>query len=66
VLGEERILMVDYASTEARAKGVVPSVSHEGGQAEAAMAAPLNASSPLTADGVDRLYRLLVSIQPNF
>jgi hypothetical protein len=40
--------MVDYASTQARAKGVAPSVSCEGSQVEAAAAEPLNASSPPT------------------
>jgi hypothetical protein len=38
--------MVDYASTQAQTKGVAPSASREGSQAEAAVAKPLNASSP--------------------
>jgi hypothetical protein len=53
----ERILMVDFASTDARANEVAPSASHEGGQTEAAVAKPMHTSPPPTADGVDRLYR---------
>jgi hypothetical protein len=33
----ERILMVDVAATQARAKGVAPSTNREGAQTEAAM-----------------------------
>jgi hypothetical protein len=51
-LRAKRILMVDYASTQAQTKGVAPSASREGSQAEAVVAKPLNASSPPTADGV--------------
>jgi hypothetical protein len=54
--------MVDYASTQAQTKGVAPSASREGSQAEAVVAKPLNASSPPTADGVDRLFHQLVEI----
>jgi hypothetical protein len=67
--------MVDYTSTQARAKGVAPSSSREGSQDRTAAAEPLNASSPPTVDGVDMLYHchhttsgvcLLAPIRPNF
>jgi hypothetical protein len=54
--------MVDFASTQAQSKGLVPSTSHKGSRTEAAAAEPLNASSPSTIDRVDRLYRQLVEI----
>jgi hypothetical protein len=54
--------MVDFASTQTRAKGVSPSANREGGQTEATMAKPLNASPPPTIDGVDRLYHQLAEI----
>jgi hypothetical protein len=50
-LGEERILMKDYAPIQARGKGEAPTASREGGQ-EAAKA--LNASPLLSADGVEK------------
>jgi hypothetical protein len=62
MLEAERILMVDYASTQARAKEVPPLASCEGGQAEAAAAKPLSASPLLTADGVDKIHRQLAKI----
>jgi hypothetical protein len=61
-LETERILMVDFASTHARTKEVAPSVSHEGGQAEVAVAKLLNTSPAPTINGVDRLYHQLVGI----
>jgi hypothetical protein len=54
--------MMDFASTQARAKEVAPPSRREGGQTEAAVAKPLNASPPLTADRVDKLYHQLVEI----
>jgi hypothetical protein len=54
--------MVDFASTQARAKGVAPCANHEVGQTKAALAKPQNASPPPTADGVDMIYRQLVEI----
>jgi hypothetical protein len=54
--------MVDFTSTQARAKEVAPLASHEGVQIEAAAAKPLSASPPLTNDGVDKMYRQLVEI----
>jgi hypothetical protein len=48
--------MVYFASTQARAKGLVPSTSHEGGQTETAVAKPPNTSPPPIANGMDRLY----------
>jgi hypothetical protein len=63
VLEAEIILMVDFISTQARAKGEAPSASREGSHTEPAAAEPLSASSPPTTDGVDRLYRQLVEIK---
>jgi hypothetical protein len=52
----ERIVMVDIASTLARAKKVAHCTNYEGGQTEATLADPPNASPPPTTDGVDKLY----------
>jgi hypothetical protein len=62
MLEVERIIMVDFVATQARAKGVAPSANLEGGQTEATAAKPLNALPPPIADGVDRLYRQLAEI----
>jgi hypothetical protein len=62
LLEAERTLIVDFASTHARAKGVASSTSHEGGQPEATAAKPLNASPPPTTDGVDKLYHQIAEI----
>jgi hypothetical protein len=51
----ERILMMDFASTPARAKGVAPTVSREEGHAESVVARPLKASPSPTADGLDKM-----------
>jgi hypothetical protein len=62
----ERILIVDFASTQAWAKGVAPSANREGGggrQIEAVVAKPLSASPPPTTDGVDMMYHQLVEFQ---
>jgi hypothetical protein len=59
---EERILMVDFASTQTQAEEVAPPASCEEGHAEAAMAKPLSASPLLTADGVDKMYYQLAEI----
>jgi hypothetical protein len=58
----EMILMVNFTSTQARAKEVAPPTSSEGGQAEAAIAKPPSALAPLPADGVDKMYRQLAEI----
>jgi hypothetical protein len=58
-LEAERILMVDVASTQARAKEVAPPASHEGSRSEATTAKPLSASPPLTTDGVDMMCHQL-------
>jgi hypothetical protein len=55
----ERILMMDFVSTQAQLKEVAPPASQEEGQAEATIAEPLSASPPLTADGVDKMYHQL-------
>jgi hypothetical protein len=54
--------MVDFTSTQALDKEVAPLASHEGGQAEAAMAKPVSASRPLTVDRVDKMYLQLAEI----
>jgi hypothetical protein len=59
----ERILMVDFNSTQPRAKEVAPSASCEGGQTEAATAKPLSTSPLLTTDREDKMYRQLAEIQ---
>jgi hypothetical protein len=53
--------MVDFTSTQAHAKEVAPPASCKGGQDEATTK-PLNASPPLTADGVDKMYHQLAEI----
>jgi hypothetical protein len=53
----ERILMVNFASTQPRSREVAPTASREGGgQTEATVAKPLSASPPLIIDGVDKMY----------
>jgi hypothetical protein len=54
--------MVDFASTQARAKELPPSTNHEGDQDEATAAKPLSASPPLIANGVDKMFRQLTEI----
>jgi hypothetical protein len=54
--------MMDFASTQARAKEVAPPASHEGGQTEAVVAKPLSASPLLTTDTMDKMYHQLVKI----
>jgi hypothetical protein len=61
-LEEERILMVDFASTHDWAKEAAASTNRERGQTKAATAEPINTSSPSTTDEVDRLYRQLAEI----
>jgi hypothetical protein len=58
----ERILMVDFASTQDQAKEVAPPASRKGEQANAAAAKPLSTSPPLTTDGMDKMYLQLVEI----
>jgi hypothetical protein len=55
----ERILIVDFASTQAWAKEVAPPVGRDGGQTEATVTKQL---PPLTADEVDKMYYELVKI----
>jgi hypothetical protein len=54
--------MMNFASTQARAKEVAPPTSREEGQAEATMDEPLSASSPLTTGEVDKMYHQLAEI----
>jgi hypothetical protein len=61
-LGKERILMMDYVSTPARAKGVTPLANCEKGHTKAATARPSKASPPPIADKVDKMYHQLVEI----
>jgi hypothetical protein len=56
LLGEEKILMIDYAPVQARGKREAFSSSLEGGQAMAITAKALNAPPPPTTDGMDKLY----------
>jgi hypothetical protein len=48
--------MVHFASTQAQAKGVAPTVSSEEGYTEAAMSRPPKSSPLPTADGADKMY----------
>jgi hypothetical protein len=59
MLKVERVLMVDFTSTQAWAKVVAPPLSCEGGQTEATTAKPWSASPPLTTDGFDKMYHKL-------
>jgi hypothetical protein len=61
-LGVERILMMDFASTLAHAKGLAPAASREEGRAEAAAARPPKALPLPTVDGVDKMYHQLAEI----
>jgi hypothetical protein len=54
--------MMDFASTPTHAKGVALVTGHEEGHTEATVARPSKASSPPTADGVDKMYRQLAEI----
>jgi hypothetical protein len=55
-LEAERIMMMDFASTQARGKEVAPPASREGGQTDVAAAKPLSASPLLTTNVVDKMY----------
>jgi hypothetical protein len=55
-----RIVMVEFASTQTRVKGVVPSTNCEGSHTEATAVEPLNASPPPTTDEANKLYHQLV------
>jgi hypothetical protein len=61
-LGVQRILMMDYASTQARTKGVARTASREEGHTKAAMTRPLKASPPPAINGVDKMYCQLEEI----
>jgi hypothetical protein len=62
LLRVERILMTDFASSQAQAKRVTPTVSYEEGHTEAAAASPMKASPLPTTDGVFRMYCQLMVI----
>jgi hypothetical protein len=62
MLEVERILMVDFASTQAQAKEVAPSANREGDQTEATVAKPPSTSPPLTTNGVDKMYHQLAEV----
>jgi hypothetical protein len=55
-------MMVDFDSTQARAKEVSPSTSREGGQAEVTTTKPPSTSPSLTVDGVEKMYHQLAEI----
>jgi hypothetical protein len=61
-LEAKRILMVDFTSTQAWAKGVAPSANREESETKTATAESMDGSSPPTADVVHRLYCQLVEI----
>jgi hypothetical protein len=64
MLEVERILMVDFTATQARAKGVTPSANHEGGgQTEVTVAKTPSALPPPYANGVDRMHHQLAEIR---
>jgi hypothetical protein len=54
--------MMDYASTQARAKGVAPTANHERSHTEAIVARSSKASPPPSADRVDKMYLQLAEI----
>jgi hypothetical protein len=54
-LGLERILMRDYACTQAQDKGVPPTTSHEEGHTKATKNRPPKALPLPTADGMDKV-----------
>jgi hypothetical protein len=56
------MIMMDFASTQARDKGVTPTTSHEKGHTEVVVTSPPKASSLPTADGVDKMYRQLAPV----
>jgi hypothetical protein len=59
----EKILMVDFITTPARAKGAAPFANREGGgQTGAAVTKTLSTLPSPTTDGLDRMYRQLVKI----
>jgi hypothetical protein len=62
VLKTERILMVDFIPTQAKAKELAPPVRRGETQAEATVAKSLSTPPPLTVDGVDMMYCQLAEI----
>jgi hypothetical protein len=54
--------MMDYASTQAQAKGVASTSSRDECHTEAATTRTPKASPPPTVDGVDKMYRQMVEI----
>jgi hypothetical protein len=62
MLEVERILMVDFASTQAWVKEVALSASRERGQTEAAADKPPSTSPLLTINGVEKMYHQLEDI----
>jgi hypothetical protein len=62
MLEMERILMVDFTSTQAQAKEEAPPASREEGQVEVTAAKPMSAAPPLTTDGVNNMYHQLAEI----
>jgi hypothetical protein len=54
--------MVDFTSTQAQAKELVPPTNQGEAQTEATVTKYRSASPPLTTDRVDMMYRQLVEI----
>jgi hypothetical protein len=48
--------MMNFASTQARAKEGAPLASRDGVQMEVDAAKPLSTSPPLATDGLDKMY----------
>jgi hypothetical protein len=65
VLKTERILMVDFTSTQAMAMELAPPVHRGEAQSEGVVDKSPSTPPPLIADGVDRMYRQLAEIQAN-
>jgi hypothetical protein len=63
MLEAERILMMDFTSTQTQAKEAAPPASREGGQDEAIAIKHLGASPPITANRVDKMYHQLAEIR---
>jgi hypothetical protein len=61
-LVEERILVMNYATTQAQPKGVSSMPHRRWGLAEATLAKAMSFSPPPTVDEVDKLYRQLEEI----
>jgi hypothetical protein len=62
MLETERILMLDFTSTQTQAKDLTPLVCQGKARTKVVAAQSPSASPPLTVDGVNRMYRQLAQI----